>query len=317
MGEQLAAWLRHAGIDRVAAGLDSARATCPFHADAHQTLAVYSSGRYRCWSSRCGRSGTLKQLGSLLGIPPPDRLSIHLVEEVHIIPEERLALYPFAFEQLQHRQMSRDDVVDWDLRWDTRPHRNALLIPVRNADGDLVGCLWRYSDARRYRNSPGLDRRHLLYGLNYCTGTEVHLCEGPGDAWRLKKLGYRNAVASFGATFCQEQVGVLVDRGVESVTIWYDNDKAGFSGAILASDLLRGLITVTCAMRYCGKWPKDPGEMDACAARRLHAQSLSPGDLLAEYYKRWPESRLPPVPLSAKGSQRGQRLRQAGRQQNR
>lgn len=292
----LAAWLEHAGLQRVSGTGQGARATCPFHDDPHRTFAVYTNGRYRCWSTRCGKSGFIKELEELFGITAPvlvEALALP-ADEMPEIPRARLAPYRYAYEEAAKRGIPKSEVEAWDLRWDHRPEKKAILIPVHDDRGRIVSCIWRFSDSRRYRNHPGLPRASLLYGLWRVTGDEVYLCEGPGDAWKLWSLGYQ-AVASLGAHLTEGQVAALARRGIGSVVIWYDNDKAGFEGAMLAADRLHGLVDVSFAMGYAGSWPKDPGECDAITAARLSRQRLGIRELRKRYYRKFDDGPASPL----------------------
>jgi DNA primase len=149
----------------------------------------------------------------------------------------------------------------WRLRFDER--RDALLIPVFDANDNLVGCAWRYfAGDKRYVNMPGLQRDRLCYGLNEVVKSKIErvaVVEGFRDVWSCWRAGVP-AVSTFGANMSTGQAETLYDAGVRHITMLYDNDAAGFSGAEKAHRYAQCLV-VSFAMNY-GKsaWPKDPGD---------------------------------------------------------
>lgn len=268
-------WLETLGMQNVSESRSGARCNCPFHADDSQTLSVHGS-RYRCFSASCGMTGTIWDLAKRLGTKVPDWVILaqttpEPLVELEEIPEYSIAGLPFAYEMCA-RGLSREDVEAWGLRRDES--EPGVLIPVRDHQGRFVSRAWRREDSRmRYRNEAGMPRDQILYGLDrvlaaYPGVNHVALVEGFGDAWKAQACGVP-AVATLGALLSLGQAMVLQSAGVTRISLMYDNDAAGWQGAVAAYDTVSDFMHVDFAMQYAGHWPKDPGEANRVIAQRL------------------------------------------------
>ena len=283
----LAAWLERANLSGVQPRAYGARANCPFHQDRQRTFAVYLSGRFRCFHASCQTAGHIDRLETYLGTAAPKIVwQEEDTPDFKIIAPYWFAPFPFAHDALAKRGVPSSEVGTWGLRWDNRPHRDALLIPIQDELGQIVSVAWRYNDARKYRHRAGFQKGHVLYGLWRVTGKIVYLVEGFADCWKLWSFGHE-AVASMGASVSKAQVQLLKARGIETVVVMYDNDSAGFRGAVHAAEMLIGHADVAFGMHYRGRWPKDPGEADRVAVDRLAKQRVGLDVVLDEAWRRW------------------------------
>lgn len=282
----VAAWMSNRGLQGVAPSANEVRAFCPFHAGDIPTLAVYATGRFVCWSARCGERGNWKELAIRIGGSPPTRGRLLHQATVTVYPEAHLYLYPYAYQSLAERGISAKLAHDYNIRWDTRPARDALLLPSHDEKAQVVGLTWRYKDARRYRHHPGMPRDRLLYGLFRHEGHAAVLVEGFFDKLRLAHFGVPS-LSSYGAALTDRQVAVMVASGVTELVVMYDNDLAGFVGAIRAWDVAHNRVDITFAMAYTGLWPKDPGESDWPTLRRLLQQPVGLDEMWRNATERW------------------------------
>lgn len=123
--------------------------------------------------------------------------------------------------------------------------RNRLMIPIRNADGRVVGFGARTLDPDgipKYLNSPQtalFDKSSLLYGLDLAKrhvreARQVVIVEGYMDVMQGWQQGYRNMVAQMGTALTERQLQLL-KRYTKRFILALDADAAG------AKATLRGL----------------------------------------------------------------------------
>jgi DNA primase len=127
--------------------------------------------------------------------------------------------------------------------------RNRLMIPIRRADGQVVGFGGRaledsnatYSSLKynpKYLNSPEtmvFKKNTLLFGYDLArahikeSGTAI-VVEGYFDMMALYNTGVKNVVATMGTAISAEQLLSLADRSnprVTSIVLLMDADEAG------------------------------------------------------------------------------------------
>ena len=127
---------------------------------------------------------------------------------------------------------------------------NRLMFPVRNWQGKVVAFGARdlsfSPTAPKYINTPETtiySKKNNLYGL-YESLTRLKkdkkaiVCEGNFDVISLHQAGFDYAVAPFGTAFTNEQV-LLLSRYVDSVSLLFDSDAAGFKATLNAIVLLQ------------------------------------------------------------------------------
>jgi DNA primase len=265
-------FIRKLNLKNVKFYAHSIRSNCIFHNDDSATLSFYIySRRYICFSARCGAKGDFEDLEKIYGIkiskyiePADEKV------ETKVIPKYRLAIYEHAY---GFRGLSDDEIRKWDIR---KYNDNRILIPIFNERDDLIGAAFYNAESiPRYKFTRGLPRNSLLYGMNMVISgghKDIAIVEGMADCWNLWRHGIP-AVATLGARLSNGQCKLLYEN-VDKVTIWYDNDDAGRNGAIEAYKKLIKVMDDTYMVRYCGQWPKDPGESDATTINRMWSQRV-------------------------------------------
>lgn len=124
--------------------------------------------------------------------------------------------------------------------------RNRIIYPIVNYYGEIIGFGGRVLDDSlpKYLNSPETEffsKRKNLYGLYHARDSirrenEAILVEGYMDCIKLHQAGIKNAVASLGTSFTEEQAHLL-RRYTEKILILYDGDEAGQRETLRAIDI--------------------------------------------------------------------------------
>jgi hypothetical protein len=148
--------------------------------------------------------------------------------------ESRLALFTAPPEEvLEERGIDTATAKLLTIYW--AEDHGAFVLPIRDPDKFK---LWGWQlkghglDNRVFRNHPiGVKKSETLFGVEHMTDGECYLVESPLDAARLYALGYENAVASYGATWSDEQLSIICERA-DSLVVALDNDPAGIRAAL-------------------------------------------------------------------------------------
>ena len=113
--------------------------------------------------------------------------------------------------------------------------RGRLMIPIRDADGQLAGFGGRALDDSepKYLNSPQgevFDKSRILYAMDRARDdvrrSGAVIVEGYMDAITAHQAGFRNVVASMGTALTEPQVAAI-RRLTNRVTMALDQDAAG------------------------------------------------------------------------------------------
>lgn len=135
-----------------------------------------------------------------------------------------------------------------------------FMLPVYSFKGELLG--WQEKGLFGYFNNvpKGMKRSQSLFGYPVITGGTVGLVESPLDAARMQRYDMQ-AVALYGSYTSAEQLEAL-SRVANTVVLALDNDKAGHTGAAIASRMLTNLNVDVRFFDYgVGHEGADPGEM--------------------------------------------------------
>ncbi len=114
----------------------------------------------------------------------------------------------------------------------TGSYENRVIFPMRNSHGNIAAFNTRALDDRpnKYKYSKGIKVNELLYPPPEPT-THLVLCEGIMDAISMWQDDIP-AVFNFGVniTFGPKKIQQLLELGVETIYIAFDNDEAGQKG---------------------------------------------------------------------------------------
>ena len=221
---------------------EEAMCICVYHDDHNASMQFnLRTGLHICFS--CQGSGSIRRLEQRFGVSyrsvgvgldvlykaigdlekPPAR--------EHVMGEGQLAQFSIPTDHWSDRGFTQDTVDKFDLGYDII--RDAMTIPIRTVNGDLIGICRRYMDPdmrNRYRYPKGFHKKEHLFGSHLVADMPetppVVLTEGAIDAMTVWQAG-TPAVAIYGSSVSPEQIMQLRLLGVRNVTLFFDRDRAG------------------------------------------------------------------------------------------
>ena len=248
---------------------------CHWHDDRGKpNLYVNSTkGVYICHS--CGKRGHLSQLGatpvsSTRGIRHRLSKMSEQQPEQRYYPESWLRQFAFPHPAWDERGFSAPTIAQFELGYD--PIKDTLTIPLRNAQGAILGVIRRRLDDGRpkYLDPTGVKKGKYLYGAWQIKPHQhrVALVEGPLDAvacWDARVP----ALALMGARLTYDQSKVLYRLGIRHVVLMTDNDKPGRDALYQIKDMVKESLVVSVGT-YRSYWSaKDPGELNPQQRRKM------------------------------------------------
>jgi len=139
---------------------------------------------------------------------------------------------------LAERGLSAELVAEFGLGYCSRGSMaGRICIPLHNERGELVAYAGRWpgdegfpEDEDRYKLPAKFQKARILYNLHRVPETEhLVLVEGYWSVIRLHTLGVP-VVGLMGWSVSEEQVALLLGRGIKRVTLLLDGDETGFTG---------------------------------------------------------------------------------------
>ena len=276
-------------------GIDSTQrrsellATCPMHKyrvgkeDSNPSWSINSeTGAHHCFS--CGYKGNVLTLISDLleygdlekakqwlrsnvdvdwtlvskQLEEAKKTYIHLPKLVPM-SEARLAIFGDVPEWAEKaRGLSNEACKHYGIRW--RESDSTWILPIRSADGKLLGWQEKGQLSRRFFNRPpGIPKSKTLFGLNVWQPGQMIIVESPLDAVKLKSLNIPGAVATCGAIVSNEQLELM--RRADLLIIAMDNDSAGNKATQFLLQSFRRLGLEGWFFNYGNSDKKDIGDM--------------------------------------------------------
>ena len=240
---------------------------CPFHEDSDPSFSINSrTGLWICFAG-CGEGNIVMLVQELLGLNSKEALKWLSGNELEIqssLLKNKLEkalqtkeqapdkpsnywnenmLLPFFKHPmpsyLYDRGFTEDTLKRWKVGYDRK--KGEVVIPIFSPDNELLGLVRRSVTKRRYGNSAGLDKSHILFGIDKAVGArKVYVVEGPLDAMWLDQYGY-SSVGLLGCNLSDRQAQLLVEYFRVAVFV-LDNDEPGRHGAEVARKKLRGRL---------------------------------------------------------------------------
>jgi DNA primase len=245
-------------------------ACCPFHDESRPSFSVnLFSGKWKCFGCQA-RGRTIQSLvAKYNGISMEEAALILQTLDVPNISDTKKALVKMLEEKTKPKTLASRPPVDHTyIRYISQEppnymlargfteetlHKakigfdwssNAVTIPVMEHNKCRF-IIRRYVEPNaqpRYRYPRGVNKSDYLYGasenaLQY-RGANIVLCEGSLDALWLQQHGYKS-VAMLGSSLSQKQTEKLLDLAPKSITIFFDNDDAGYDALEQAIEILQ------------------------------------------------------------------------------
>ena len=145
--------------------------------------------------------------------------------------EFKLTLDP-GHEYGEARNLSQSDIERFEMGYCKRgTMKGWWCVPYHNLDGDVVAYIGRNTkdpipnEETKYKLPKGFHKQLELFNLHRVKGNSGHvtIVEGAFDAIRLHSL-CMPAVALIGTAMSDQQIELLVQSGMKSVTVMLDND---------------------------------------------------------------------------------------------
>lgn len=141
---------------------------------------------------------------------------------------------------------------------------NGVLIPFLDWGRPVGYAIRQVNRQPKYLNSEGFRKSDFLYGLSENMNAIIMqrvmiVCEGQFSAIRVWDAGYRNVVATMGASLSPAQAH-LAEHCANKLIILYDGDEAGISGANKVREVYSSIFNIEIKHLKPGEDP-DTGEL--------------------------------------------------------
>lgn len=221
-------------VDQLSTPKASGEATglCPFHPNTD--TAAFSvnvvTGKFKCWSPKCGKKGGVKTFRKLIGEADHPPIPQSKIDSFH----KALMNTPSALDYLtSKRGLSLEVIKEHRLGYDG----DRYWIPVFDASGVCVNArLYSPTDKRKMIHFGEGYGETRLYPLSSMQSDSVVIAEGEFDTLVLLSHGIPAVTSTSGADSWTRKLNAPF-KG-KKVTICYDADDAGKTGAKKTAKLL-------------------------------------------------------------------------------
>ena len=258
--------LRHYQVKLRRSGKDQYRGCCPIHrGDGHDAFHVnLARNVFHCFS--CGAGGTVldfvaamegcslfdaaHRLQSMTGSSP---LTLTPTRK-ELVTERRKVSSPLNFKltgidcahpYLAGRGITEKTAVEFGVGFYPGPGlmHGRLVIPIHNADGELIAYCGRTVDQTqpRYRLPPAFAKSEVLFNMHRASAGRndfVVVVEGFFDCMKVHQAGIRSVVALMGSTLYEPQRHALLKR-FRQVILLLDGDSTGRKASTVIAHTLR------------------------------------------------------------------------------
>lgn len=182
-----------------------------------------------------------------------------------VLPLKKLAVFKSGKETYKYffdRGFSKEDLIEYKIGRDTES--KTVTVPIFWEDGKLAGIIGRFISKNVPHNSRykiyEFPRGKILYPLDKLEVTDNTIIgvESVFDVMLLRKWGYKNAVATMGGGFSEEQAEIIAEKCTTFIGL-FDNDSGGRKIIAKAKSMLKGKVMFL-TPTYYPEQGKDPGE---------------------------------------------------------
>jgi DNA primase len=264
-GVSLESVLRHYQIELRRSGKDQYRGCCPIHRGRGRDAFHVNLARniFHCFS--CGAGGTVldfiaaiegcslfeaaQKLQAMRCSSPPSTPN-----GKELVTERRKVSPPLGFKltgvdcahpYLAERGITEKTAIEFGVGFYTGPGlmHGRLVIPIHNADGELVAYCGRSVDQMqpRYRVPSGFAKSEILFNMHRAgpgEGQCVIVVEGFFDCMKIHQAGIRSVVGLMGSVLYETQRHALLER-FRHATLLLDGDPAGRKASNIIAKTLR------------------------------------------------------------------------------
>jgi DNA primase len=256
--------LRHYHVKLRRSGKDQYRGSCPIHrGDGRDAFHVnLARNVFHCFA--CGAGGTvLDFVAAMEGCSLFDaaqRLqfmtcsSMSTVSGKELVTERRKVSSPLRFKltgidcahpYLAGRGITEKTALEFGAGFYAGRGlmHGRLVIPIHNADGELVAYCGRSVDQTepRYRVPPAFAKSEILFNMHRASSSQdnsVVVVEGFFDCMKVHQAGVRSVVALMGSALYAPQRQALLER-FRHIILMLDGDTTGRKATVVISQQLR------------------------------------------------------------------------------
>jgi DNA primase len=263
-GVTLESVLRHYQVKIRRSGKDQYRGCCPIHrGDGRDAFhANLARNIFHCFSCRAG--GTVLDFVAAIEVcslfEAAQKLqamrcsSIPTSTGKELVTERRKVSPPLRFKltgvdcahpYLAERGITEGTAIEFGIGFYAGPGlmHGRLVIPIHNADGDLVAYCGRSVDQAqpRYRVPPGFAKSEILFNIHRAASggdNSVVLVEGFFDCMKVHQAGIRSVVGLMGSALYEPQRQILLGR-FRQIVLLLDGDPTGRKASTVIARKLR------------------------------------------------------------------------------
>ncbi|HKV82637.1 MAG TPA: CHC2 zinc finger domain-containing protein, partial [Candidatus Sulfotelmatobacter sp.] len=290
----LASLLRHYHVKLRRSGKDQYRGCCPIHhGDSRDAFHVnLARNVFHCFA--CGAGGTVldfvaakegcslfeaaQTIQSMTCSTTPLTLTRN---EKELVTERRRVCLPLNFTltgidyshpYLAERGIPEKTAAQFGVGFYAGPGlmHGRLVIPIHNADGELIAYCGRSVDQTqpRYRVPSAFAKSEILFNMHRAVAgmdNSVVIVEGFFDCMKVHQGGVPSVVGLMGSVLYEPQRRILLER-FHHVVLMLDGDQAGRKGSAVIAEQLRPHCSVRVLLLPNGVQPdqlpaKDIGEL--------------------------------------------------------
>lgn len=202
-----------------------------------------ANGVFHCF--RCDFSGRLRIKTSLKDIKNSfNEKSLKDLKdnELRLIPYITKPLTQLQIQALKNRGLTEDDIKYYNIMGRKEDDRIQIPNYIKGMFTDII-CAWEYDKSKvtdenpKYLNTEGTEKSKTLFNIYNISDNvdKIILCEGVFNAITVG----RNAVASYGCSFSERQLELILHKNPKSILIAYDGDEPGVTGSIKVLKMLK------------------------------------------------------------------------------